>query len=327
MFYPLKFKPIYKEKIWGGNNIATYFNRNLPKNKIGESWELAAHKNGTSIVNNGRFKDKSLTELINKYWIEIMGTRIKEEDHDRFPLLIKILDANDKLSVQVHPDDEYAAEHEDGELGKTEMWYILDAEPGAELIYGLKPGVTKEEFKVSIEDGSLVDKLNRIKVKKGDILFIPTGTIHSIKEGVLLAEIQQNSDTTYRVFDWNRVGDDGQPRKLHIKEALDVVDFNRDDYKKSQSVKYENNKYQRKILTTCEYFTCEKLLVEDSFSAQPQGKRFEVLLCLDGKGIINYENGKVNIKGGETILIPAVLDEYKIEGEVEVLRSYIGEEL
>jgi mannose-6-phosphate isomerase len=328
MFYPLKFKAIYKEKIWGGNKLAAKFNRELPSDKIGESWELAAHENGTSIVSNGRFKGKSLTELIREFWTEIMGTEIKKESYDRFPLLIKILDANDKLSVQVHPDDEYAAKNENGESGKTEMWYIIDSEPGAELVYGLKENVTKKELQSSINNGALADKLNSIPVKKGDSFFIPAGTVHTIKGGILLAEIQQNSDTTYRLYDWDRVGNDGQPRELHIEKALDVINFDKDDYDESQNDeykrKYKNDKYQRKTLVKCKYFSCERLLIKDSFSGQLQGKRFEVLLFLDGQGEIQYNSKRLKVKNGETILIPATLDEYIINGQTEVLRSYIS---
>ncbi|KXS45511.1 MAG: mannose-6-phosphate isomerase [Candidatus Frackibacter sp. T328-2] len=306
MFYPLKFKPIYKEKIWGS-----------------ESWKLAAHENGNSVVINGHFKDRSLTELVNEYWTEIMGTEISKDNYDKFPLLVKILDANDRLSVQVHPDDEYAAKYEDGELGKTEMWYIIDAEPGAELIYGLKEEVTKEEFANSIDNGTLVNKLNSIPVKKGDIIFIPTGTVHTIKSGILLAEIQQNSDTTYRVYDWNRLGNDGKPRALHIDKALDVIDFDRTRYEKAKSIKYSTDRYQREILAICEYFVVERLIVSDNFIGEPKKERFEILLCLDGQAKIEYDSSVIRLNKGETVLIPAALNKYTIQGEAEILRSYI----
>lgn len=327
MFYPLKFKPIYKEKIWGGNRLTAQFSRNLPADRIGESWELAAHKNGTSIVSNGYFKGESLPGLIDKYWTEIMGQEIERTDYDKFPLLIKLLDANDKLSVQVHPDEEYAAEYNIGDSGKNELWYIIDAKPDAELIYGLQPELTKEELAVSIETGQVVDKLKSIPVESGDVIFIPAGTVHSIKEGILLAEIQQNSDTTYRIYDWNRVNSDGQPRKLHIEEALEAIDFSRNSYDKCQSIKLTENNYQREILAISEHFITEKIKVEDSFTAEPEKKRFEVLLPLAGQAIINYNQGTLKVNKGETVLIPACLNSYQLEGEIEVLQTYIVSEV
>ncbi|ADL11768.1 type I phosphomannose isomerase catalytic subunit [Acetohalobium arabaticum] len=323
MFYPLKFKPIYKEKIWGGNRLAAQFDRNLPADRIGESWELAAHKNGTSIISNGYFKGESLPELIDKYWTEIMGQKIKRSDYDKFPLLIKLLDANDKLSVQVHPDDEYAAKYRIGDSGKNELWYIIDAKPKAELIYDLQPEVTKEELAASIETGQVIDKLKSIPVESGDVIFIPAGTVHSIKEGILLAEIQQNSDTTYRIYDWNRVDNNGQPRKLNIKEALKAIDFSRKSHAKCQSIKLKEDNYQREILSISEHFITEKIKVKDSFTAEPVKKRFEVLLPLAGQAIINYNQGTLKVSRGETVLIPACLDSYQLEGEIEVLRIYI----
>ena len=188
--YPLKFKPIYKEKIWGGNKLKTYFNRKLPTNKIGESWEVSTHKNGPSVVSNGPLTGQKLSSLLEKDSEKILGFKAK-----RFPLLFKFLDVNQKLSVQVHPDDEYARKIEN-EPGKTEMWYVLAAEPGAKLVYGLKKRTTKNDLRRAIKNNNLKKHINEVKVNSGDIFFIPSGTVHSIKEGLLLAEIQQNSDTT-----------------------------------------------------------------------------------------------------------------------------------
>ncbi|ADL13630.1 type I phosphomannose isomerase catalytic subunit [Acetohalobium arabaticum] len=327
MFYPLKFEPIHKEKIWGGNRLAAQFDRSLPADKIGESWELAAHENGTSIVSNGCFKGEGLPELIDKYWAEIMGQEIERSNYDKFPLLIKLLDANDKLSIQVHPDDEYAAKYNIDDSGKNELWYIIDAKPDAELIYGLQPDMTKEEFATSIEDGRLIDKLNSISVNPGDVVFIPAGTVHAIKEGILLAEIQQNSDTTYRIYDWDRVGSDGNPRELHIKEALEAIDFNRNSYEKCRSIKLTEDNYQRKILAISEYFITERIKVENSFRAEPKKRRFEVLLSLTGQAEVSYSQDTVTISRGETVLIPAQLDSYQLNGKTEVLRTYISSDI
>lgn len=225
--YSIKFEPVFKEKVWGGNKLAKYLSKDVSMDvKVGESWEIACHREGTSKIRNGEYKGLTLEELIKHYGDIVFGKSI-EKITDRFPLLIKFIDANDKLSVQVHPDDEYAMKFED-DFGKTEMWYIVDAEPGAKLVYGLKKGITKEDFIKAIENNDFDEILREIEVKKGDVVFIPAGTIHAIGKGILIAEIQQSSDITYRVYDWNRVGLDGKPRELHIEKALDVINF--DEY-------------------------------------------------------------------------------------------------
>ncbi len=321
--YPLKFEAIYKSKIWGGRNIAKKFNKVLPEGKIGESWEIAAHQNGTSIISNGSLAAKSLMEAIELKGKEILGKEAKDDYFEKFPLLIKILDANDKLSVQVHPDDEYAAKYEDGELGKTEMWYILDAKEDAKLIYGIKENTSKEEFAQSIKDGNLEKNLAKINVVAGDVVYIPAGAVHAIQDGILLAEIQQNSDTTYRVYDWNRLGDDGKPRDLHIDSALDVVDFSADLPGKVEGLEIKGEGFVRNILVASPYFITELLDITDSYSADTKGERFYVLMGVEGSGSISYDDGQVDIKAGETILLPAELGEYQIVGDVKVIRSYI----
>ena len=202
MFYPLFFEPVYKNIIWGGRNLEKVLNRTLPEGTIAESWDVCCHKNGMSIVSNGPLKGIGLDELIKTNGALLVGKNC--ESMDRFPLLIKIIDANDKLSVQVHPGNDYALKVH-GDLGKTEMWYVIAAKPGAKLIYGTLPGTSLETFSAAIKNGCLEETLNFIDIKTGDVIFIPSGTLHAIMDGLLIAEIQQNSDTTYRVFDWNRV--------------------------------------------------------------------------------------------------------------------------
>ena len=322
--YPLKFIPIYKEKIWGGNRLQKVFDRDIPNSKIGESWEIAAHPNGTSIIKNGIYQGRRITDLIEKNPTELLGN-IKLNNKKRFPLLIKILDANAKLSVQVHPDDNYAQKVEN-EPGKTEMWYIIEAEPGAKLVYGLKAGTTKEEFADAVKSGKIEKYLNEITVEKGDIFYMPSGTIHAIEDGILLAEIQQNSDTTYRVYDWNRVGKDGKPRELHIERALDVINFDEKIIQaKSIPLTISNNNYKRSFLAACPHFVTEKIDNNSIYQLNTGGKRFYIIVNLRGQAGIS-SNGKVyNLSPGDTYFLPANLGNVNIDGNNEMLISYIPE--
>ncbi len=321
--YPLKFEPIYKKKIWGGRGLEEKFNRELPEGLIGESWELAAHKNGESKVVNGALAGKTLMEVVKDKGEDLLGREAKDEDYDKFPLLIKILDANDKLSVQVHPGDEYAAKYEDGELGKTEMWYVIDAQKDAKLVYGVKPDVTEEELATSIKEGRLQDNLVEINVKKGDVIHIPTGTVHTIIGGVLIAEIQQNSDTTYRVYDWNRIGKDGKSRELHVDSALDVIEFGVEPKDKVEGLEINNEGYTRRILVACPYFVTEVLDIVSTYKEDTAGESFVILMVLEGEGELSYLDGEIGLESGETLLLPAALGEYEIEGSCKLIKSYL----
>lgn len=319
--YPLNFKPIYKEKIWGGNKLKTNFNRDLPNNSIGESWEIAAHSDDISTIKNGPLRGQRLTTIIEKNPKKMMG----DNKINNFPLLVKLLDASKNLSVQVHPDDQYALKKE-GEAGKTEMWYILDAEPEAKLIYGLKPGTTKNDIAISTRNGKLEKYLNEVSVNTGDILFIPPGTIHATGEGILLAEIQQNSDTTYRVYDWNRKGKNGKPRPLHIDQALKVINFNNKPVTaKSKALTCKYRDYNRRFLAACPYFITEKIEIKNEFNIKTDKNKFNILLPLSGEGILYHQQKKYSMKAGETLFIPAALKEIKIEGNINLLRIYIPE--
>lgn len=321
--YPLLFNPVYKEKIWGGNKIQNFFHRNITGDKIGESWEIAAHKNGMSIIANGEFAGEPFQGLLDKYPAQLLGKRVSYEKDNKFPLLVKLLDANDKLSVQVHPDDNYARKNE-GEQGKTEMWYIIDAEPAAKLIYGVKPGIGREEFSQAIEKGIMEEYLCEIEVEKGDFFFIPSGTIHAIEEGILLAEIQQNSDTTYRVYDWNRKGENGKPRDLHIKKALDVIDFAVNPFSNTtKSLLVENQNYSKQYLAICPYFAVEKYDISKKITLNPAGESFYILMNITGKGEIEYDNNIFEFDRGMTYFIPASLKNLTISGQLEVIASYI----
>jgi len=223
--YPLKFGKVYKDYIWGGRNLDK-IGKELPSSgNVAESWELSCHKNGMSTISNGEYSGMTLEEYINKFGCEAIGKALPQKDLDKFPLLIKFIDANDSLSVQVHPSDEYAFKNENGELGKNEMWYILSAESEATLVAGVANGVTKESFAEAIKNNTVEECLNYIQVKEGDFINIPDGLVHAIGKGIILAEVQQNSDTTYRVYDYNRVGADGKTRPLHVEKSLETINF------------------------------------------------------------------------------------------------------
>lgn len=324
MLYPLKLQPVYKDYIWGGSKLRERFGKDIPWEVTAESWEIACHQNGTSIVDNGSLKGKLLNEVIQLWGIDLVGKRIGEQGLEKFPLLVKILDASDKLSVQVHPDDRYANEHENGELGKTEMWYVIDAEPGAQLVYGVKPGVSKEQFEQGIKDGTLQNELNYVDVNPGDVFFIRATTLHAVGAGLLITEIQQNSDTTYRVYDWNRVGNDGKPRPLHVQKALDVTDFTDVTGKeKVEGLLVQEGENTRTYLVACEYFSTEKLCIKKESHEKANGTKFDMIMITEGSGHIRYSQGEEPFKAGDSFLIPARLGDYSIVGECTALKSYV----
>lgn len=308
--YPLKFENIYFDKIWGGRDLEK-FRDNLPEGNIGESWDVACHPHGMSVVANGEYKGKKLDELIEEKGAELLGDKIKT---DKFPLLIKLINSKDKLSVQVHPDDEYAMINEN-ESGKTEVWYVVEAFKGANLVVGTKD-CTKEQFEAAIKDGKLDKYLNKVYVKKGDVYFVHSGLIHAIGEGVIIAEIQQNSDTTYRVYDYNR------GRELHVKKALDVVDLNLKG-ERSAGLKAEKEGYAKTYYSLCDKFSLELYDVHESFEEKSDRERFYIFTCVEGGGNIEYDGGTEKIKYGESILIPAYLGSYKISGNLKLVKSYV----
>lgn len=319
MYYPLFFKPVYKEIIWGGRNLESVFSRALPPGNIAESWEVCCHKSGTSMVSKGPLSEKTLAELIDNDKLGLLGSKCLHMD--RFPLLIKFLDANDKLSVQVHPDNDYGLRVE-GDLGKTEMWYILDAKPDARLIYGTKPGVAREDFEKAAISGNLEECLNFVPVKKGDTIYIPAGTLHAILDGIILAEIQQNSDTTYRVYDWNRVDKNGKSRELHISKALDVINFHFKGEITSPAA-HNHNGYSSSTLVSCEFFTVEKIDITDEYSDKTNGETFIIFTSTNGSGKVVHNEREYEIKPGTTFMVPASMGEFKIVGEMTLLKSYL----
>ncbi|MDU7442185.1 MAG: type I phosphomannose isomerase catalytic subunit [Clostridium sp.] len=309
--YPIKFENLYYERIWGGKDLEKFRN-NVPEGVIGESWDIACHKNGTGKVANGELKGKGFDEVIKEYGNKFLGNSISIDED--FPLLIKLITAKDKLSVQVHPNDEYAKRVEN-DLGKTEAWYVVDAEEGASLIVGTKD-CDKETFKKAIEDGNLDKYLNKIPVKKGDFFYVQSGLVHAICEGILIAEIQQSSDTTYRVYDYNR------GREIHVEKALDVIDFSLKG-ENTQGITIKNDGYDKTYLCLGEYFTIQKYEVNTSFKEASDEDRFYLFTCVDGEGTIKYNGGEEKISMGDSIFIPASLGEYELCGKFRLLKSYV----
>lgn len=307
--YPIRFENLYYEKIWGGRDLES-FRGNLPAGDIGESWDIACHPNGTGIVENGEFKGIRFDDLIKTQGHALVGSKVNLE---KLPLLIKLINSREKLSVQVHPGDEYAAKYE-GDYGKTEAWYVVDAKPGANLIVGTKD-CTKAEFAEAIKLGEVEKYLNKIEVKKGDCFLINSGLIHAICEGVIIAEIQQNSDVTYRVYDY------GRPREIHIEKALDVTNFDL----QCENLKGEEklfDGYKKSILCENEYFGIEKYVVETALKEDSDEERFFMFTCVDGNGTIEGKGFSEKINMGDSYFIPASLGTYEIKGELTVLKSY-----
>ena len=330
--YPLTFQPVLKDYIWGGRNLETVFGRTLPPDTdIAESWEIAAHKDGQSIVENGAHAGLTLADVHTKLGIDLIGSRNQwAQDREKFPLLIKLLDANRPLSVQVHPDDDYALVNEGNELGKTEMWYVLDAEPGAAVIYGVTEGTTPENFAQAIKDGNLEPRLHYLPVQAGDFVDVPAGTLHAILGGILIAEIQQNSNTTYRVYDWNRMGHDGKPRPLHIDRSLETTNFSQIEPAKCEplSTSYEDG-VERSVLCSNRYFTVERLSFEEgaTFSGNCDGSTFEIWGTVDGTTSLTTGDDVLELSRIQWTLLPAVMGGFEISAEspAVMLRAWVIE--
>lgn len=303
--YPLKFEPILLDKIWGGIKLKTLLNKENASDKCGESWEISGVEKNISIVSNGFLKGNNLFELIEVYMGDLVGDKVYERFGLEFPLLIKFIDASDVLSIQVHPDDEAALERHNS-FGKTEMWYTIQAEPESELISGFKKPVSKEEYLEKLNSDKLLDILNSEKVKEGDVFFIPAGRVHAIGAGILLAEIQQTSDITYRIYDFNRKDNDGNTRELHTDQAIDVIDFTS---KKTYKTDYEESLNKTVEIESCPYFTTNLIHftspVEKDYILIDS---FIIFICTMGKVEIRYHgNETIIIQKGETLLIPAEL--------------------
>ncbi|MBQ5994877.1 MAG: class I mannose-6-phosphate isomerase [Clostridia bacterium] len=316
-----KLKPAFKDYLWGGTKLKTDFGFESELDKLAEGWMLSCHKDGESIVDSGEFKGKTLSEYIGIKGKSVLGSNA--EGYDFFPILIKLIDAKDNLSVQVHPDNEYALRVE-GEYGKTECWYILDCDEGAELIYGFKKKIDADEFKRRIADGSFLEVVNRVKVKKGDFFFIEAGTLHAIGKGILLCEIQQNSNTTYRVYDYDRVDKYGNRRPLHTEKAIDVTVCDRPKYGTQPAeppVPFGSGTSQ--LLTECRLFRVERLTVDTSAEIIPDSSSFISLIITDGEGEITDGSETLKIKKGDSIFVEAGSPKITLTGKADIIKTNV----
>lgn len=314
--YPLVLKPTLKDYIWGGRKLKTDYNKQSDKNIVAESWELSCHKDGISIINNGELKGVSLEKYINSDRRKILGSKC--DKFDNFPILVKLIDAKNNLSIQVHPDDEYAQKNE-GQYGKKEMWYIIDCNPDSYIYYGLNKDLSIDEFQERIKNNTILESLNKVNVKKGDVFFIEPGTLHSICGGILLAEVQQNSNVTYRVYDYNRVGPDGNYRDLHINNAVEVANLRKQSNSYTSCIEEINPDYCKKLLSKCEYFSAYHIAIDNKIELIANGESFHCILCLNGSTDIIYKDTNMQIMKGQTVFIPAGLGAYKIQGACEIL--------
>jgi len=322
--YPLKFKPILKEKIWGGKKLKDLLNKESDEDNIGESWEISTVENDISFVVNGSLKGRSLIELIEKDGEHLLGKKVYREFGNQFPLLIKYIDAKEALSIQLHPNDELARSKHNS-FGKTEMWYVMQADKRANLQVGFKELINKEDYIKNVKNKTLVDILNFDEVDKGDVYFIPPGRIHAIGAGVLLAEIQQTSDITYRIYDWDRKDSEGNYRDLHTDEALEAIDFTMET---KYSTSYVNSINETSNIIDCQYFTTNILPIDKEISIDNTSlDSFVIYMCVSGKGIkLRSNNFEEIIKIGETILVPAAINKFDIIplGMSELLEIYIS---
>ncbi|WP_420317201.1 type I phosphomannose isomerase catalytic subunit [Ekhidna sp.] len=317
--YPLKFNPIFKEKLWGGQKIKTILGKDFGElDNCGETWELSGVPGNISEIANGALKGQLLTDLIKRNKADLVGRSVYQHFGDEFPLLIKFIDADQDLSVQVHPDDELAQERHNCP-GKTEMWYILQADEGASLINGFVKDTNREEYQEYFNSGKILDLLHSENVGDGDVYYLPAGRVHTIGKGIMIAEIQQTSDITYRIYDFDRVDKHGNQRELHVEQALDAIDFSKPENLKSQ---YETVPNQANPIVSSPYFSTNKLILNQTKTInRSELDCFKIYIAVGGSGKIEG----VSIKFGEVMLVPACMKKFTIEpdGELELLETYI----
>jgi len=324
--YPFKFKTVLKEKVWGGNALVNRYNKKpAVSTLIGESWEISAVSDSQSVVSNGFLAGNNIEELIEVYMGDITGDSIYEKFGNEFPLLIKFIEAREDLSIQVHPDNALAKKRHNA-YGKTEMWYILESEKGTKIYTGFKEGVTKEMYEESLITGRLIDLLNIEDAKAGDTYFTPSGRIHAIGAGTVLVEIQQTSDITYRIFDWNRQNPESNPRELHTDLALDAIDFSatgKNKIKKNAELNKSVN------LVSCEFFNTDLLRFNTPiYKEYYENDSFVVYICIEGEYLIRWDENFEKVSKGETVLLPALIENVILEpvNEASILEIYINSE-
>jgi len=327
--YPLTFVPTLRHYIWGGRSLETVLGRHLPAGITAESWEISGHRTASTRVEQGPWAGTPLPDVLAALGERLVGSNAANMlAHAKFPLLIKILDAQRNLSVQVHPDDAYAAEHEGGDLGKVECWYVLHAEPHAELVYGLDKQVTPEAFAAAVEADALDELLQTLPIKAGDVVFLPAGTVHALKAVAMVIEIQQNSDSTYRVYDWGRLGADGMPRPLHISKALDVIDWSmvRPGLAQPRLVA-QTGGLSHWELVCCPQFCLDRFTLAPgaAYRGRCDGATFEIWGCIDGQATIASACEPVSLPAVRFALLPAALGEFVIEADsaCTLLRAWV----
>ena len=317
--YPLQFDPILKDRIWGGEKLKTILNKPITSKITGESWELSTVEGDVSVVSNGVLKGKSLMQLIDEMPNEILGTKVYNQFGKQFPLLFKYLDAREDLSIQVHPNDALAKERHNS-FGKTEMWYVTQADADARIIVGFKENSSKEEYLKHLEDKTLVSILDTVKAKSGDVFFLETGTVHAIGAGLVVAEIQQTSDITYRLYDFDRKDAHGNTRELHVDLALDAINYNKVETQK----KYETKVNTSNTVVDCPYFTTNFIPLENKVEVAKSGETFTVYMCIEGSFEIEYEGFKQSYIKGDTVLVPAEINAFILNGKASILEFYIS---
>ncbi len=317
--YPLQFESIVKERIWGGTKLNTYLNKPITSEITGESWEISTVENDVSVISTGPLKGKLLTDLIAEFPLELLGEKVHRQFGTEFPLLFKYLDAQHDLSIQVHPNDALAKERHNS-FGKTEMWYVMQADEDARLIVGFKEASSQEEYLESLKNKTLLSLLDSKKVKKGDAFFLETGTVHAIGAGTVIAEIQQTSDITYRIYDFDRKDADGNVRELHLDLALDAINYNVVEAERS---------YQKKVnvsneIVNCRYFTTNFIPLDGNIQVTKNGQSFTVYMCVEGRFELKYDSETYVYITGDTVLIPAEMTNYEVNGSASVLEIYIS---
>ena len=317
--YPLQFEPILKERIWGGTKLKTYLNKPITSDITGESWEISTVENDVSVIANGFLKGKSLNDVINELPKAVLGTKVYEQFGKQFPLLFKYLDAREDLSIQLHPNDALAQKLHNS-FGKTEMWYVMQADADAQLIVGFKEESSPEAYLKHIHDKTIVDILDAKKVKQGDVFFLETGTIHAIGAGIVIAEIQQTSDITYRIYDFDRVDANGNHRELHVDLSLEAINYETIEAQKFYS-KTEN---VANTVVDCRYFTTNFIPLEGTMTIAKNGTSFTVYMCVDGDFQLTIDNQVYGYKKGDTVLLPAILTHFELSGKASILEIYIS---
>lgn len=324
--YPLRFETIFKDKLWGGNKINTILGKDFsPLPNCGETWEISGVKGNVSIVKEGELAGNSLRSLIETYQGALLGERVYKKFGNEFPLLVKFIDANADLSIQVHPDDELAKKRHDS-FGKSEMWYIFQADPGSKLIAGFNRELDKDAYVAYFESGRLTEILNQEEVEADDVFYLPAGRVHTIGKGLLLAEIQQTSDVTYRIYDFDREDADGNKRELHVEEALDAIDYS--FYPEYKTI-YDPQKNSADTIVESPYFSTQRLhCSEDISRSYEEIDSFVILVCVGGELTLKYKEGECQMKLGDAILIPASIKEVDLipKGEFKLLEAYIPQE-